>query len=68
MVLVVEFDMDELACRILEAHHEMSRPDNMSATEALDEMPLETQNDYRRCAMVAMEYFEEQVNAGHSVS
>ena len=68
MVLAVELDVDELACRILEAQHEMSRPDNVSATEALDTMPSMVQNDFRRCATVAMEYFEEQVNAGSSVS
>lgn len=68
MVLAVELNQDELACRILEAIVEAKRPAGMTATEALHTQTKQSREDARRAAVAAMRYLEERVNAGASVS
>jgi hypothetical protein len=67
-VLVIELNNDELACRILEAYHEVSRPYGLPADQSFDEFSPKMQAAFHRCAMAAMEYFEEQVQERHPVS
>ena len=67
MVLAVELNEEELACRILEAQVGMRRPAGMSAMEALRTQTPELQADVRRAAVAAMRYLEERVNAGAAV-
>lgn len=68
MLLAVELDVNELACRILEAQVEERRPRGMTAAEALATQSEELQGDVRRAAVAAIRYLKEQVNAGSSVS
>lgn len=68
MVLAVELDEAELACRILEAIVGSKRPPGMTAAEALATQTEQSQQDVRRAAVTAIRYFHEQVNAAGSVS
>jgi hypothetical protein len=56
---VVEFDEAELVCRIVEAFSPGLRPEEMSASEAVDALPDEMRDRFLRVAHVAMQYFRE---------
>ena len=68
MVLAVELDEAELACRILEAIVGYRRPVGMTAEEALATQDEQSRNDVRHAAVAAMRYLTERINAGSSVS
>lgn len=68
LLLAVELDQDELACRILEAQVGMQRPPTMTATEALETQTPEIRLQVRKAAAAAIAYLREQFNSGSSLS
>lgn len=61
MIQIAEFDEAELACRLLEAAGGMTRPDGLSAIQALAVLEEKQKAMAMRMAKAAMAYFAEQV-------
>ena len=59
-------DETELACRMLEAAVQHKRPAGMTAAQALATQSAELQGEARRCARVAIAYFQERIDAARS--
>jgi hypothetical protein len=57
----LQFDDAELICRMAEAYEQSTRPDGMTASEAVDALPDDCRKDWLRVARAVNRYIAEVI-------
>jgi len=63
-LLVIEFDREELACRIAEHCMGMKRPAGRTPKQALSQFPPDIRDGFYRAATASLAYLQERSTAG----